>query len=126
MRRTRRVGVRAHVGESAGDDAASAFKAVDDTINQIVGEKQGLQTRVNELEALLDQRYTPPAPRASGKTVNADVLAAEAAEKEARQAPAAPVAPPAPESRRRRTTCAQACARTGEAGATGARARPGA
>jgi hypothetical protein len=89
--------LRAHVGELAGDEATSAFKSVDETINQLVGEKQGLQTRIDELEALLDQRYTPPAPRASGKTVNADVLAAEAAaEKEARQAAAAPVAPAAP------------------------------
>jgi hypothetical protein len=83
--------LRAHVGELVGDEAASAFKTVDDTINQLVGEKQGLQTRIDELEALLDQRYTPPAPRASGKTVNADVLAAEAAAaKEARPAPVAP------------------------------------
>jgi hypothetical protein len=87
--------LRAHVGELAGDEATSAFKSVDETINQLVGEKQGLQARIDELEALLDQRYTPPAPRASGKTVNADVIAAEAAEKEARQAAAAPVAPAA-------------------------------
>jgi hypothetical protein len=87
--------LRAHVGEIAGDEAASAFKAVDESINQLVGEREGLQTRIDELEALLDQRYTPP-PRASGKTVNADVLAAEAAAKEAAQ-PAAKEAPqPAP------------------------------
>jgi len=83
--------LRAHVGELVGEDAESAFKAVDDLINQLVGEKQGLQTRIDELEALLDQRYTPPAPRASGKTVSADVAAAtEAADKEARKAPPAP------------------------------------
>jgi hypothetical protein len=94
--------LRAHVGELAGDEATSAFKSVDETINQLVGEKQGLQTRINELDALLDQRYTPPAPRASGKTVNADVLAAEAAaEKEARQAAAAPVSPAAPVAEKR-------------------------
>jgi hypothetical protein len=91
MRRDERaeLELRAHVGELVGDEAAAAFKAVDDSINQIVGETQGLQARIDELEALLDQRYTPPAPRASGKTVNADVLAAEAAFKEAKQAPAA-------------------------------------
>jgi hypothetical protein len=92
--------LRAHVGELVGNEAESAFKAVDDLINQLVGEKQGLQTRIDELEALLDQRYTPPAPRASGKTVSADVAAAEAADKEARKL-AAPSVPeksaPAPE-----------------------------
>jgi len=86
--------LRAHVGELVGEEAESAFKAVDDLINQLVGEKQGLQTRIDELEALLDQRYTPPAPRASGKTVSADVAAAaEAADREARKAP--PAAEPA-------------------------------
>jgi len=99
MRRDERaeLELRAHVGELVGNEAASAFKAVDDTINQLVGEKQGLQTRIDELEALLDQRYTPPAPRASGKTVEADVRAAEAAAKEQPQAAAAPAPPPAPE-----------------------------
>ena len=83
--------LRAHVGELVGNEAESAFKAVDDLINQLVGEKQGLQTRIDELEALLDQRYTPPAQRASGKTVSADVAAAaEAADREARKAPSAP------------------------------------
>ena len=98
MRRDERaeLELRAHVGELVGDEAAAAFKAVDDSINQIVGETQGLQARIDELEALLDQRYTPPAPRASGKTVNADVLAAEAAFKEAKQAPAATAVPAAP------------------------------
>ena len=58
--------------------------------------KQGLQTRIDELEALLDQRYTPPAPRASGKTVNADVLAAEARGQGSTPGAAAPRAlPPA-------------------------------
>ena len=94
MRRDERaeLELRAHVGELVGDEAAAAFKAVDDSINQIVGETQGLQARIDELEALLDQRYTPPAPRASGKTVNADVLAAEAADREAKQAAAATAA----------------------------------
>ena len=83
--------LRAHVGELVGEEAESAFKAVDDLISQLVGEKQGLQNRIDELEALLDQRYTPPAPRASGKTVSADVAAAaEAADREARKAPSAP------------------------------------
>ena len=50
--------LRAHVGELVGDEAESAFKAVDDSINQLVGEKQGLQTRIDELEALLRSATT--------------------------------------------------------------------
>ena len=98
MRRDERaeLELRAHVGELEGTEATSAFKAVDDSIGQLVGEKQGLQTRIGELDALLDQRYTPPAPRASGKTVNADVMAAEAAAEKAAQQAAAAAAPPAP------------------------------
>jgi hypothetical protein len=97
MRRDERaeLELRAHVGELAGDEATSAFKAVDDSINQLVGERQGLQTRIDELETYLDQRYTPPAPRASGKTVEADVRAAEAAAAKERP-PAPPPSAPAP------------------------------
>jgi hypothetical protein len=101
MRRDERseLELRSHVGELVGENAASAFKTVDESIKQLVAEKHGLETRIDELEALLDQRYTPPAARASGKTVAEDVLAAEAAAREAQPAPAAaaPVtAAPAP------------------------------
>jgi hypothetical protein len=100
MRRDERaeLELRSHVGELVGDNAASAFKAVDESIKQLVTEKHGLETRIDELEALLDQRYTPPAVRSSGKTVAEDVRAAEAAAREAQPvAPAPPaVAAPAP------------------------------
>jgi len=110
MRRDERaeLDLRAHVGELTGDNAVSAFKSVDDAIAQLVGEKHGLATRIEELEALLDQRYTPPTARSSGKTVAEDVRAAEAAASEAQSAaesppavlapaaPAAAAAPPAP------------------------------
>jgi hypothetical protein len=78
MRRDERaeLDLRAHVGELVGEDAASAFKAVDESIDQLVHEKQGLQARIDELAAMLDYRETPSTPRASGETVRADVLAA--------------------------------------------------
>src|SRR4051812_23485828 len=61
MRRDERaeLDLRAHVGELGGDDATSAFKAVDDAIGLLVDEKQGLQTRIDELAAMLDYRETP-------------------------------------------------------------------
>jgi hypothetical protein len=82
MRRDERfeLELRAHVGELVGDDAASAFKAVDDSIGQLVTEKHGLQSRIDELVAMLEQRDTPPLPRASGETVRRDVLAAAIAD----------------------------------------------
>jgi hypothetical protein len=81
MRRDERaeLDLRAHVGELAGGEAVSAFKAVDDAIGQLVAEKQGLQGRIDELAAMLEQRDTPPLPRASGATVAADVAAAASA-----------------------------------------------
>ena len=96
MRRDERaeLELRSHVGELVGDNALAAFKAVDDSIKQLVAEKHGLETRIDELEALLDQRYTPPAVRSSGKTVEADVLAAEAAAREAAAREAQPAPPP--------------------------------
>jgi hypothetical protein len=98
MRRDERaeLELRSHVGELVGDNAASAFKAVDDSIKQLVAEKHGLETRIDELEALLDQRYTPPAVRSSGKTVAEDVRAAEAAAREAQPVALPSVAAPAP------------------------------
>ena len=87
--------LRAHVGELIGDEAVGAFKTVDDSIAQLVHEKRGLQSRIDELVAMLDYRETPAgaAPRASGETVSADVLAAATAAASA--AALAPVAPPA-------------------------------
>ena len=66
MRRDERaeLDLRAHVGELAGDEAKSAFKAVDDSIQQLLGEKDGLQGRIDELAVLLEEREpTPPESR---------------------------------------------------------------
>jgi hypothetical protein len=77
MRRDERaeLDLRAHVGELEGEEATSAFKAVDDAIAGLLGEKEGLQVRIDELEALLEERPTPadaqippmptPAPQAA-------------------------------------------------------------
>jgi hypothetical protein len=61
MRRDERseLDLRAHVGELEGEEATSAFKAVDDAISGLLSEKTGLQTRIDELEALLEERPTP-------------------------------------------------------------------
>jgi len=93
--------LRAHVGELAGSDAESAFRAVDDVINQLVAEKSGLDHRIGELDALLEvrPRLTPvpePEPPAAAPPVAAPaapppaaapppVAAAPSAAKPARQ-----------------------------------------
>ena len=46
--------LRQHVGELEGGEADSAFKAVDDALKQLVGEKTGLSSRIAELDALLE------------------------------------------------------------------------
>lgn len=56
--------LRSHVGELVGDDAAAAFGAVDETINKLVGEKDGLSARVAELQGLLDDGAPRPEPEA--------------------------------------------------------------
>ena len=58
--------LRSHVGELAGADATTAFRAVDDVIDQLVTEKSKLDNRIGELNALLETRprFTPPAPPA--------------------------------------------------------------
>lgn len=58
MRRDERaeLDLRAHVGELADGEATSAFGAVDDAISLLVGEKGGLQRRVEELDALMAER----------------------------------------------------------------------
>ncbi|HVX40891.1 MAG TPA: zinc finger protein [Gemmatimonadaceae bacterium] len=54
--------LRAHVGELSGDEATSAFRAVDDALEQLVKERTELQRKVDELSALLVHR--PPAEEA--------------------------------------------------------------
>jgi hypothetical protein len=56
--------LRAHVGELAGDDSESAFRAVDDALATMAGEKRTLMTRITELNALLDYKPANVAPAA--------------------------------------------------------------
>ena len=105
MRRDERseLDLRAHVGELEGAEATSAFKAVDDAISALLGEKEGLQSRINELESLLEERPTPadaqippmptPAPTAAPIAPAAAAPAPPApAPAQAASAAAAPVA----------------------------------
>jgi hypothetical protein len=54
--------LRAHVGELGESDAAVAFHAVDQVIQQLAGERGGLDGRVRELDEMLDGS----APRTMG------------------------------------------------------------
>lgn len=78
--------LRSHVGELAGEDAAAAFGAVDETITKLVTEKDGLAARVAELQELLDEG----APRPEPETSTAAAPGAEA-EADAATEPPAPV-----------------------------------
>jgi hypothetical protein len=85
--------LRAHVGELAGAEAQRSFRAVDDVIDQLVGEKSVLDHRIGELNALLEIRprgSTPPAP--APEPPPPPIPAPRVA------APAAAAAPPAPRS----------------------------
>lgn len=58
--------LRSHVGELAGAEADSAFRAVDDALEQLAHERKQLEGRIEELEELLELRATPPvAPAAN-------------------------------------------------------------
>jgi len=58
--------LRSHVGELAGAEADGAFRAVDDALEQLAHERKQLETRIEELEELLELRTTPPvAPHAN-------------------------------------------------------------
>jgi type IV secretory pathway VirB10-like protein len=61
--------LRAHVGELSGNEAETAFRAVDDVINRLVAEKSVLEKRIGELDTLLEIRPTPPAPAAAAPAV---------------------------------------------------------
>ena len=53
--------LRSHVGELAGAEADGAFRAVDDALEQLAHERKQLETRIEELEELLELRVTPAA-----------------------------------------------------------------
>jgi len=61
--------LRAHVGELVDQEAENAFRAVDDAIAQLMSEKQGLESRVRELQGLLDDGA--PTPVAASAPVKA-------------------------------------------------------
>jgi hypothetical protein len=67
--------LRAHVGELAGAEAESAFHAIDGTIRHLVDEKQAVNDRIAELDALLDFK---PNAAAVPEPESAAVAAAEA------------------------------------------------
>jgi hypothetical protein len=101
MRRDERaeLDLRAHVGELAGDEATTAFKAVDDALHHLLGEKQTLQARIGELAALLEVRETPPAPTQPKQSVDAAATPTPAAVSPAPAAPAASAGPVAAQAR---------------------------
>lgn len=57
--------LRAHVGELVGEEADLAFRTVDESLDKLVGEKNGLQARIDELDGLLERRDTSRTPEAS-------------------------------------------------------------
>src|SRR5690242_17791205 len=98
MRRDERaeLDLRAHVGELESEEAGSAFKAVDDAIQVLQNEKDGLETRLSELASLLDEREPAPPSRRSTEIAEATVAAATASLSPQAQQPR--VAPPPPPS----------------------------
>lgn len=96
--------LRSHVGELAGREAESAFRAIDDVIGQLVGEKSQLVNRIGELNALLEIRPrvsspvpAPEPPRAAPAAAAPTIAVAPAAPQFVPPAP--PVAAPAPPAR---------------------------
>ncbi len=63
--------LRSHVGELAGAEADGAFRAVDDALEQLAHERKQLETRIEELEELLELRATPAPAAAAPPPVNA-------------------------------------------------------
>ena len=97
--------LRQHVGELEGGEADSAFKAVDDALKQLVGEKTGLSGRIGELDALLELKpFATPVggapmespPLGLPKAMPTQVPAAASAPASAPPRAAAPISPPLP------------------------------
>jgi hypothetical protein len=63
MRRDERaeLDLRAHVGELEGENATSAFGAVDEAMEQLAGERGSLDQRVKDLDELLEIKASPAA-----------------------------------------------------------------
>ncbi|HSQ32564.1 MAG TPA: hypothetical protein VLN49_22065 [Gemmatimonadaceae bacterium] len=96
--------LRSHVGEFAGSEAEAAFQAVDEALSQLASERQGLEARIKELDALLQirpvepQRAAPP-PRPAALPPRAPAMRAPAPAPVAAPMPApAPVPASAPAS----------------------------
>ena len=71
--------LRSHVGELAGAEADAAFHAVDETIRQLVEQKNAVTARIAELNALINFKpvaAVPPAPEAPPAETAADDRAA--------------------------------------------------
>ncbi len=91
--------LRQHVGELEGGEADTAFKAVDDALRQLVGEKTGLSSRIAELDALLELKpFATPAgtPMESPPLGLPKMPAAAPAPVSAPPRAAAPISPPPP------------------------------
>ena len=92
--------LRQHVGELEGGDATTAFRAVDDALTQLVGEKTGLSSRITELDALLELKpFATPiggAPMESPPISLPKIPAAAPAPAPAVPRAAAPISPPPP------------------------------
>jgi hypothetical protein len=56
--------LRAHVGELVGQEADDAFRTADESLEKLVVEKNALQARISELDALLGIREAPNATEA--------------------------------------------------------------
>ncbi|HEX3867726.1 MAG TPA: Ran-binding zinc finger domain-containing protein [Gemmatimonadaceae bacterium] len=94
MRRDERaeLELRSHVGELAGEEAESAFAVVDEAVARLTMEKEGLQARITELDALLDQPDLPPEP--SPKRISMSVPEPEIPKRISEAVPAMPELPP--------------------------------
>ena len=99
--------LRVHVGELNGSEAEEAFRAVDDTLRHLHGEREGLGRRLTDLDGLLVDRTPEPAPakaperHAAEPTRVAEAASAatrvrEPATAQAAPQPGAPAAAPQP------------------------------
>ncbi|MGH7620203.1 MAG: hypothetical protein ACREPM_23550 [Gemmatimonadaceae bacterium] len=88
--------LRAHVGELAGEEAITAFDAVDGTIAQLVEERQGLEARIAELSALLSDGTPEPEPEIPAAEPEAATEAAPSDAVAAADEPVAGESSPAP------------------------------